>query len=253
MKALLKDDKVKVYQDAGLSQPPAFELPAGAELNLEGSAGSAVPVVLSDGRRGFIAKDTLVVAFQRAFLEKNKADLLAAPMKAAPVIRSLEKGAEFDIVATVPGDGQDWVRIRDLNGGEGFLDGKAKVLTVAKLNALIVADLSRRMKPGAIVKGMVRIRKIPEARAQELVDAQDQAMKALAESPEGRKILASKNARLMGIGLLWAIGGIVVTAVSYGAASSSPGGGRYLIAWGAVLFGLYDIARGFFGWLKYKD
>lgn len=253
MKALLKDDKVKFHLDAELAQPPASELSAGTEVELGESPGPSFPVVLPDGRHGFIPKDTLFQPFQRAFLDKNKADVLAAPMKAAPVVRTLEKGSEFEIVATVPGDGQEWVRIRDLNGADGYLDGKVKVMTVAKLNELIAGDLSRRIKPQAIVKGMARLRKIPEARGQELVDAANKAFTEMASSPEGRKALAAKNARLMGIGFLWAVGGIIVTAVSYSAASSSPTGGRYIIAWGAVLFGLFDIARGFFGWLKYKD
>jgi hypothetical protein len=38
------------------------------------------------------------------------------------------------------------------------------------------------------------------------------------------------------VGGLWCVGGIVVTAVSYGAASG-PGGGGYVFAWGAILFG----------------
>lgn len=51
-------------------------------------------------------------------------------------------------------------------------------------------------------------------------------------------------------GTLWAIGGTVVTAVTYSAAS---GGGVYVIAWGAIVFGIIDFFIGLFGWLKYKD
>jgi hypothetical protein len=190
---------------------------------------------------------------QRAFLEQKRAEVRTSPAAGATVAWALEKGAEFEIVETVPGEVGNWVKVRALTGEEGFLDGKAKITTAARLMELITVDLTRRLKPKAIVNGMVRIRKIPEARAQELMDAADKAFQAMAASPEGRKALASKNARLMGIGFLWAVGGIIVTAVSYSAASSSPTGGRYIIAWGAVLFGLFDIARGFFGWLKYKD
>jgi RNA polymerase subunit RPABC4/transcription elongation factor Spt4 len=54
--------------------------------------------------------------------------------------------------------------------------------------------------------------------------------------------------RLMLSGALWCIGGIIVTAVSYNAAASSPTGGHYLIAWGAIAFGFYDFIRGLFVW-----
>ena len=73
------------------------------------------------------------------------------------------------------------------------------------------------------------------------------------ESSEGKQIMADKCARQMLFGILWVIGGIVVTAVTYNAAASSPTGGRYFVAWGAVLFGIYDFFKGLFGWLKYKD
>lgn len=197
--------------------------------------------------------DVPALPLQRAFLEAKRAEARTSPAAGAAVAWALDKGAEFEIVETIPGEGGDWVKIRALSGEEGFLGGRVKVLTLAKLKDLIAADLSRRLKPKAIVNGMVRFRKIPEARAQELMDAADKAFQEMAASPQGRKVLASKNARLMGIGFLWAVGGAIVTAVSYSAASSSPTGGRYIVAWGAVLFGIFDIIRGFIGWMKYKD
>ncbi len=42
-------------------------------------------------------------------------------------------------------------------------------------------------------------------------------------------------------GALWCLGGLVVTVVSYGAAS---GGGTYVVAWGAVLIGAFQFLRG---------
>ena len=42
-------------------------------------------------------------------------------------------------------------------------------------------------------------------------------------------------------GALWCIGGIVVTVVTYRAASS---GGTYVVAWGAIVFGAIQFFRG---------
>jgi hypothetical protein len=42
-------------------------------------------------------------------------------------------------------------------------------------------------------------------------------------------------------GALWCIGGAVVTAVTYGAAS---GGGHDVVAWGAIVFGAIQFFRG---------
>lgn len=43
------------------------------------------------------------------------------------------------------------------------------------------------------------------------------------------------------VGGLWCVGGIVVTALTY---SASSGGGRYVVAWGAILFGGIQLIRG---------
>lgn len=49
-------------------------------------------------------------------------------------------------------------------------------------------------------------------------------------------------------GALWFIGGVLVTAISYSAASP---GEMYLFAWGAILFGALQFLRGlsgYYGW-----
>jgi hypothetical protein len=51
--------------------------------------------------------------------------------------------------------------------------------------------------------------------------------------------------RNIGLGLLWFVGGSLVTLLTYGAASSG-GGGKYVIAWGAILFGGIQALIGLF-------
>ncbi len=48
----------------------------------------------------------------------------------------------------------------------------------------------------------------------------------------------------MVIGALFCIGGILVTLFSYSSAASSPKGGSYIIAWGAIVFGAIQFIRG---------
>jgi hypothetical protein len=48
-------------------------------------------------------------------------------------------------------------------------------------------------------------------------------------------------------GLAWCVGGAVITVVSYTAAASGPGGGSYVVAWGAILFGGIRFLKGFAG------
>ena len=51
-------------------------------------------------------------------------------------------------------------------------------------------------------------------------------------------------------GALWAVGGTIVTVFSYGSAS---GGGKYVVFWGAILFGVVDFLIGLNGYVSSKD
>ncbi len=54
----------------------------------------------------------------------------------------------------------------------------------------------------------------------------------------------------MGLGALWCIGGLVVTGATYGAAS---GGGSYVVAWGAVVFGGIQFLHGLIQYTSDRD
>ena len=56
---------------------------------------------------------------------------------------------------------------------------------------------------------------------------------------EAKSKAGKKN---MVYGALWCVGGIIVTAVTY--SSASDGGGHYVVAWGAIIFGAIQFFRG---------
>ena len=55
------------------------------------------------------------------------------------------------------------------------------------------------------------------------------------------KALREAGKKNMLYGALWCIGGTVVTVLTYQAAA---GGGRYVVAWGAIIFGAIQFFRG---------
>jgi POT family proton-dependent oligopeptide transporter len=57
-------------------------------------------------------------------------------------------------------------------------------------------------------------------------------------------------ARQMIVGAAWAIGGLLVTVLSY---SATEGGGRYVVAYGAILYGVVTFFRGLAGSSPSKD
>jgi len=51
----------------------------------------------------------------------------------------------------------------------------------------------------------------------------------------------------MFFGAIWFVGGSAITLATYSAASS---GGRYVVTWGAILFGGYQLLSGLIGYLS---
>jgi hypothetical protein len=56
--------------------------------------------------------------------------------------------------------------------------------------------------------------------------------------------LKSARKRKIIIGALWFVGGIVITIVTYSQAKSE-GGGSYLIAWGAIIYGFLQLVNAY--------
>src|SRR5215216_16135 len=61
---------------------------------------------------------------------------------------------------------------------------------------------------------------------------------------------SSAALRKMFFGALWAIGGTIATVIGY---NSAGGGGKYIVFWGAILFGAVDFFVGLSGWISSKD
>jgi hypothetical protein len=118
------------------------------------------------------------------------------------------------------------------------------------LNDSILRALAGGTKPQAVVKQLIK-RGVPAEGARRLVAEASAALDAYWKSPEGRQALGKRYRGRMIRGLLWAVGGLVVTAITY--ASASDKGGTYYIFWGAVLFGAIDFFAGFVGWLRHQS
>jgi hypothetical protein len=56
-----------------------------------------------------------------------------------------------------------------------------------------------------------------------------------------------RSDRDLTVGGAWLIGGALVTIISYTMAANNPGGGRYIIATGAIVYGGYRLFRGLAG------
>lgn len=64
------------------------------------------------------------------------------------------------------------------------------------------------------------------------------------QDPGVEKPRRTLGEKLMRQGIIWFVGGLAVTLFSYLAAISSPYGGHYVIAYGAIIFGIAQFFRG---------
>jgi len=140
--------------------------------------------------------------------------------------------------------------------GGGFVSGPSvseEQNTVDQLAQYVAQNLAEGKDKGGITKELVKLGWVKETAAQ-FVDNIEEELKIRAEeykrTPEGRQVMAAQYKRHMLYGILWAAGGTAVTIATYEAASE---GGWFIVAWGAIIFGIIDFFRGLFGWLKYRD
>ena len=140
--------------------------------------------------------------------------------------------------------------------GGGFVSGtlaSEEQNATDQLAQYVAQNLAEGKDKGGITKELVKLG-WPKETAAQFIDNIEEELKRRAEeykrTPEGRQAMAAQYKRHMLYGILWAAGGTAVTIATYEAASE---GGWFIVAWGAIIFGIIDFFRGLFGWLKYRD
>lgn len=63
----------------------------------------------------------------------------------------------------------------------------------------------------------------------------------------------ARHMRNMLLGLVWCVGGSVVTLFTYQQAMANPLGDKYVLAWGAVVFGFFQFVSGLTGVITNRD
>jgi hypothetical protein len=115
------------------------------------------------------------------------------------------------------------------------------------LTSLVTQELAKGRRPDQIIKQLTK-QGVSEENASRVVYSVQQSINNFKASPQGRKIVADQSLQRMLRGGAICVLGIIVTVVTYGAATS--GGGTYFVCWGAIIFGAIDFIIGLFGWLK---
>ena len=131
MKARVLDIQAAVYADKDPNSAQIAGLSAGTEIEL-GSAEKNkgikwVAATLPKGERGYIRGDVKVFVISRVSLLQKEADVRDQPFAMSLVKKKMARGEQFDRVDIVESDNRKWVKIRDLQGQEGYIDGRTRI------------------------------------------------------------------------------------------------------------------------------
>lgn len=131
MKARILDPHVKVYSSIDENSVSIATLLEGSEIEYSATKKKAgklwVPITLSTGQQAYIPGDTHIFAIREGALMQNSADVHAEPSAESVTTQQLGMNAKFTILQRVNQDGQIWMRIRDINGSEGFISGDTRI------------------------------------------------------------------------------------------------------------------------------
>jgi hypothetical protein len=206
----------------------------------------------------------------RVRVQEDRALVHEQPSAISPVISELRDGDEFSIGKTVKTSTESWCEATLPGGRTGYVPATIKIFRIrpVMLNQPNVSVLSypaagspevvsyqrgdRFTVAGVKRQGeeaWVEIRTLggatgfipPGTRI-----AEDGGIRTGGSGSASSKELAKRN---LVRGFFWLAGGLAVTAVTYSMASSSPEGGHYVIAWGAMIFGGIQFLRGLYGYL----
>ena len=140
MKARILDPQVKVYPDMEVNTPSIATLPEGSEIDFGGTKRKAgkqwVPITLSTGQLAYIPAETRIYVIRQGALMDNEVDMHSEPSSGSLVKQQLKRGAKLSILQVLKDGDQDWVKVRDDSGNEGYIIGATRFrLTVQKTKA----------------------------------------------------------------------------------------------------------------------
>lgn len=136
MKARILDPQVKVYSSMEENAISIATLQEGSEIeygNAKRKAGKQwVPIILSTGQQAFIPGETRIYIIREGSVAQDKVDMHAEPSAGSLIKQHLQRNSKLSILQVVKGGDQDWVRVRDATGIEGFISGDTRIKLVPR-------------------------------------------------------------------------------------------------------------------------
>ena len=189
-------------------------------------------------RVAFVAPETLI---------RNKASMTGV------VICVMGPGGEANLGALKTAEGMKWCEVTLMDGRKGYIPAETGIRTLKYVTLLDkqtelrsapgnYANLIRQMRSG---EAMLLLQTIQGSDGTWVRVRDQQGLEGYIGGSVKIKQYAARAQNTpqhdMMVGGLWCVGGILVTAITYSAAS---GGGHFVVAWGAILFGGIQFLKG---------
>jgi hypothetical protein len=190
----------------------------------------------------------------KAILLDPHTALYAQPDTSSPVVTLLREGDEIAIGAIKKKGGHTWATVTLPDTPQCYMQGTARIRRLREVRLLTAFEARTEPSTEAPVLdrypwGTTLI--VLEAGEQAWIKVRDgqgreaflPATTALEDAGEVARAaaIAAVGKRNMIVGGIWCVGGTAVTIGTYTAAS---GGGTYVVAWGAIIFGGYQFLKG---------
>ena len=131
MRARIIDQQVKLYSSPEPDAISLATLAAGTEIEFGGvrkiKGKQWVEVVMPTGQKGYIPGETHIFHFRLASLLQKSVDVYTQPTQHSLVRTSLKRNTKIYLTEVVKGEDQDWVRVREMEGGEGYISGRTRI------------------------------------------------------------------------------------------------------------------------------
>ncbi len=134
MKARILDPQVKVYSSQDANAVSVATLTTGNEVEVgtpKRKAGKLwLPITLSTGQQVFIDGGTRLSLIRLASLMQNNVELHVEPSAESMVKQQFPRNTKVYILEVVKRDNQDWVKVRDMSGAEGYITGNTGIRVI---------------------------------------------------------------------------------------------------------------------------
>jgi hypothetical protein len=151
MKARIVEPQVKVFSEPDVNSLSISSLSAGDEVDYSGMRWKAwkswAMVTLANGQKGYLPAETKIFFIKQAVLLQNDIQVYSEPTKLSLIKQTLQKKNRFYITKIIDKDTKSWVKIRDLSGNEGYIDGHTRIRVMTEVTR---ATGSRNMLSGGM-------------------------------------------------------------------------------------------------------